>query len=291
MKKLEHRNVVPIYQVLQGPAADSFIIVMQFCDGGTAKDVSKTNVISLPRAKSIIRDTSIGLCYIHNKGFVHRDIKPDNIFLTAAGDVKIGDFGFVTDELLLGFADGAGTPEYIAPETLSSRRCSFQTDVYALGATFLHMTHGDHWFFRSGKKSILNDVNFDGHLWRQISDDYCFLPHIPVTWRNTIKGLINPDIHRRIVSMDAAANAIARLPLVENWICVVAPDIVTWEQEKGRRRIRVEWRDYLTKSDSWVAWSEGIAGGRKMTLGKSDPATPVPKRYRALQKFFETRTV
>jgi serine/threonine protein kinase len=290
MKALEHRNVVPIYQVLMGPKDDTFVIIMQFCDGGSIKSVAESNRIILTDSKRIIRDAGIGLCYIHNKGFLHRDIKPENIFRTSAGELKIGDFGFVTDKLIFGFAGGCGTPEYVAPEVMATSQCSVLTDIYSLGVTFLHLIHGDFWFFRSGKHSLLKEVPFNGQIWRVLSDDYIFLPHIPVEWRNTIKRMTHPNPIKRHQSMEEAVDAISRLPVVENWQCeVVAPDLVSWVLVKGARRVRVEWRDYLSKTESWVAWSEDMAGGRKKTLGKSNAVDTPIKRYRALQTYFSDR--
>lgn len=291
MKALEHRNVVPIYQVVQSQAGDSFAIVMQFCDQGTLGTLPASNRIKLHRAKTIIRDAGIGLSYIHNKGFIHRDIKPDNIFQTSSGDIKIGDFGFVTDKLVFGFSGGAGTPEYIAPEVRHTRKCSSLSDVYSLGVTFLHMTHGDCWFRRKGNGACLKEITFDGQLWDVLSDDYTFLPHIPVEWRNTLKRMCNADSGKRHQSMDEAVNAVSRLPLVEDWECYVTPASVSWSLIKGQRRVRVEWTDYLAKNQAWEAWSEDQTGNRRRALKKSSPSDSPIKRYRSLQEFFASRTL
>ena len=289
MKALEHRNVVPIYQVLQGPNADEFLIVMQYCEGGSVAAVASTNVINLTEVKRLVRDAAIGLCYIHNRGYIHRDIKPDNIFRMSNGDVKIGDFGFVTDKLLLGFVEGAGTPEYIAPEVMKTLKCSILTDVYSLGATFLHLTHGDFWFSRTGKHAILKHLDFKGELWPVIADSYAFLPHVPVSWRKAIKKMTHSDPYKRYPSMEACVDAISRLPIVMDWQCVVARDSVSWSRVKENRVWRVEWKDYFTPTETWVAWSEDLDGTKKKTLGKSKPEDKPSAHYRTLQKWFADR--
>jgi serine/threonine protein kinase len=289
MKALEHRNVVPIYQVLEGSKKDVFIIVMQYCDGGSIESVAANKETNLTEVKRIIRDAGIGLCYIHNMGFIHRDVKPGNILRTSAGDLKIGDFGFVTDKLTFGFAGGAGTPEYVAPEVFTTFQCSVLTDVYSLGVTFLHLIHGNNWFLRTGRYAFLEETAHNGQLWRVLSNNYMFLPHIPLGWRKTIKKMTHPNPSKRHQSMEEAVDAISRLPLVENWQCEVTPNSAFWSLVKGERRVRVEWHDYITKTESWLAWSEGLAGGRPKTLGRSDSADSQIERYRALQTFFADR--
>lgn len=289
MKALEHRNVVPVYQVLQGQTAEEFLIVMQYCDRGSLSLMPKTNVIRLTVAKKMVLEAGIGLCYMHNKGYIHRDIKPDNIFRNADGEIKIGDFGFVTDQLMLGFAGGAGTPQYVAPEVLKTLQCSTLTDVYSLGVTLLHMTHGDHWFYRSGKDAVLTEIDFQGDLWLTLNDTYRFLPHVPTEWRNVIKKMAHPEPNKRHQSMEAAVNAMSRLPLVVDWDCKVEPDNVTWRFEKGTRVWNVEWTDYCTTKEAWIAWSEDLAGGARRTMGRSVPTDKPQKRYRALQQWFVDR--
>ncbi|MBY3193683.1 protein kinase domain-containing protein [Rhizobium laguerreae] len=226
---------------------------------------------------------------MHNRGYIHRDIKPDNIFRTTKGEIKIGDFGFVTDKLLFGFVGGAGTPQYIAPEVLATLKCSFLTDVYSLGATFLHLAHGDIWFSRAGKNAVLKHINFNGETWPVIADEYAFLPHIPVSWRKVIKKMTSGDPAKRYQSMESCVDAISRLPVVADWQCEVKTDSVSWSLVKGGRMWRVQWDGYFTPKESWVAWSEDLDGKRKKTLGKSDHRDKPSKHYKSLQKWFVDR--
>jgi len=289
LKALEHDNVVRIFQVSQSPSGDEFVIVMEFCEGKSARQLTETNMVHLPRAKAVIRDAAIGLNFIHGNKYLHRDIKPDNILLKASGRAKLGDFGFVTDDLQLGFATPYGTAIYWAPEVLGENACSELSDVYSLGVTFVNLVSGDRWLLREGKGCLLQ-IDADGNPC--LKPKIFLLPHIPLTWRNTMAKLCRHEAANRCQSLSAAVNAIARLPAVEPWTCNVGEDVIQWSLEKGKRRVRVEWRNYLGRpGEHWTAWSEEISGGgrRAMAMGKKGDKWQAV--YGSLQSFFASRTV
>lgn len=289
LKALEHDNVVKIHQVLRTTNADEFLIVMEYCEGRSVRQLTEKNVISLPEAKGIIRDAAIGLNYIHGNKYLHRDIKPDNLLLKASGRTKLGDFGFVTDDLQFGFATPYGTAIYWAPEVLAERVCSELSDVYSLGVTFVNLVSGDHWFLRDGKGCMLA-AGDDGEPY--LKPKMSYLPHIPVAWRNTINKLCRPDTANRCQSLSAAVNSIARLPAVEPWMCRVGDDVIQWELIKGKRRVRVEWSDYLGRpGERWAAWSEDLSGGGRRSIASSDKDDKWKAVYGSLQSFFASRTM
>ncbi len=289
LKALEHDNVVKFHQVLRTPDADEFLIVMEYCEGKSARQLTGANVVSLPRAKAIIRDTAIGLNYIHGNGYLHRDIKPDNILLKADGRAKLGDFGFVTDDLQFGFATPYGTAMYWAPEVLAEQACSELSDVYSLGVSFLNLVSGDQWFLRDGKGCLLAEGdNGDPYL----KPKMLFLPHVPPAWRNTIAKLCRRETMNRCQSLGAAVNSIARLPAVEPWICTIEEEVIRWELVKGTRRVRVEWQSYLGRpGEHWSAWSEDMSGKGRRTIAVSHRGDKWKAIYTALQSFFASRAV
>lgn len=289
LKALEHDHVVKIYQVLERPAADEFLIVMEFCEGKSVRQLTETNIVSLPQAKGIIRDAAIGLNYIHGNKYLHRDIKPDNVLLKANGRAKLGDFGFVTDDLQFGFATPYGTAIYWAPEVLREQACSEISDVYSLGVTFVNLVSGDLWFLREGKGSLLA-MGADGDPF--LKSGMTFLPHVPTAWRNTIAKLCRSNPEHRCPSLSAAVNSIARLPPVEPWICTIEDDIIRWELDKGKRRVRVEWTHYLGRpGEQWSAWTENLDGGGRRSMANCDKNAKWKEVYSSLQRFFAGRTV
>lgn len=288
LKALEHRNTVKVHQVLMAVAGSEFLIVTEYCEDKSAREKAAANCFTLKQMKHIAREAALGLNYIHGQGYLHRDIKPDNILLKANGEVKVGDFGFVTDKLQFGFATPYGTPCYWAPEVRVEKACSELSDVYSLGATLLNLVSGDLWFFRQGRGQIFKE-DADGYPF--IASDMLFLPHITTPWRNTIKRLIRADKDKRCASMSEAVNLISRLPIVEDWTCEVGPDEINWTMNKDGRRFRVRWEKYLRNGESWVAWSEAHNGSGKRTLAKSNSTDKWMKKYRSLQHFFEKRTL
>lgn len=287
LRALEHRNVVRVHQVLQEPSQAEFLIVMEFCEGGSVRQLTKTNEIILSRAQRITRDAAIGLSYIHNQGFLHRDIKPDNILLDLQGEAKVADFGLVTDQLLAGLASAAGTPYYLAPEVADDFICSAISDVYSLGVTFLNLLHGDHWFLRTGTGEFFDTSG----RFPKLSPKLLYLPHIPKSWRLSVGRLTRLSSLDRCQSMDAALNLVSRLQAVENWVCRVEPDRVTWtlEPSRGGRRVRVDWENYFRRGETWCAWTEDRTGQSKRTLERSNKGESSKETYRRLQAFFESR--
>jgi serine/threonine protein kinase len=99
--------------------------------------------------------TRLGMAYVHAQGLIHRDIKPQNLFLATGDVLKIGDFGLATarsgglsgtitdtmDSRNASLTSEIGTPVYAAPETLSSGKYSAKVDVYSIGICFFEMIY------------------------------------------------------------------------------------------------------------------------------------------------------
>ncbi|RUM13486.1 serine/threonine protein kinase [Rhizobium phaseoli] len=289
LKALEHGHVVKIHHVLRSKGDEEFLLVMEYCEGKSARQVTEKNVVFLSEAKRIICEAAIGLNYIHGHGYLHRDIKPDNILLKGDGHVKVGDFGFVTDDLQFGFATPYGTAVYWAPEVLGEKACSQLSDVYSLGVTFINLLSGDHWFFRQGKNCVI-EVDAEGEP--RLSSKMLYLPHIPLPWRMLANKLCKPSANDRCPSLGAAVNSITKLPPVEPWTCTVGEDKIAWALTKGKRRVRVEWEGYLGQpGENWRAWSEDLSGNAKRSLKASAKGDKTKAMYSSLQSFFAERAV
>ena len=140
---LSHPGIVAVHDY--GREEGVGYIVMEYVEGAPL-----SSVIPLPvdRAVVIARRVLEALAYAHRRGVVHRDVKPENILVDAAGAVKVTDFGIA--RLVSGDADPgitavgrvAGTPRYLAPEALAGAAPDPRMDVYAVGIVLREMVMG-----------------------------------------------------------------------------------------------------------------------------------------------------
>ncbi|HBZ96528.1 MAG TPA: hypothetical protein DEO57_01630 [Phycisphaerales bacterium] len=141
MGQINHPNTVTIYDV--GEYESSLYLVMEKGEGGTAwKLIDDSERVPWIRAVQIIIDACEGLDAAHRRGLIHRDIKPDNILLTAEGAGKLTDFGLAlapnTDDVA-GAGRIVGTPHYMSPEQCGRGEVDHRSDLYSLGGTFHHL--------------------------------------------------------------------------------------------------------------------------------------------------------
>uniref|UniRef100_A0A0N5CHN6 Protein kinase domain-containing protein n=1 Tax=Strongyloides papillosus TaxID=174720 RepID=A0A0N5CHN6_STREA len=108
--------------------------------------------------KFVIREVACEISYLHQKRVIHRDIRPDNIFLTKDMNVKIGDFGNAVKDVdsVDKFLKASGTPSHLSPESLDGTGYSFDVGVWALGTTLYEMIVG-HYPFDNTVDSVLYD--------------------------------------------------------------------------------------------------------------------------------------
>lgn len=135
---VEHPHVMTIYQV--GEENDLPFIVMQRLDGHTLSEYrERAGRVPVAEVLRIGRESAEGLAAAHRLGLVHRDIKPDNIFLVGSKrQVKIIDFGLARDAAEDGAkltVDGAvvGTPAYMSPERIAEQEIDARGDIFGLG--------------------------------------------------------------------------------------------------------------------------------------------------------------
>ena len=154
--KLSHPNIVTSHDAEQ--AGDVHFLVMEYVDGVNLSQIVKDQgALAVAEACDYIRQVSIGLQHAHERGMVHRDIKPHNLMVTKDGTVKVLDFGLASlaPETVFGpetnegcgdlTAAGAimGTPDFISPEQADdARTADIRSDIYSLGATLYFLLSG-----------------------------------------------------------------------------------------------------------------------------------------------------
>ncbi len=144
---LNHRHIVSAIDV--GTSRGWHYLVMEFVDGPTLQAVlDERGKLSENAAIRVVFQVCAALRHAHGHGFVHRDVKPDNVILTSKGDAKLCDLGLAKNvdaeaTVLTQMGAAMGTPLYISPEQAKGEDVvDIRADIYALGATFYHAVCG-----------------------------------------------------------------------------------------------------------------------------------------------------
>lgn len=154
--QLSHPNIVTSHDADQ--AGDFHFLVMEYVDGVDLSQVVKDQgTLPIADACEYIRQAATGLQHAHERGMVHRDIKPHNLMVTADGTIKILDFGLASlapeanaspdtaaprSDLTVAGAF-MGTPDFISPEQAKdARQVDIRSDIYSLGATLYYLLSG-----------------------------------------------------------------------------------------------------------------------------------------------------
>ena len=164
--KLNHPNIVQVYDF--GNEGDLSYIVMEYIKGRELKDLfDNKEAIDLKTAFKLMLQLLAALDFAHEAGIVHRDVKPANMMIDAAGNAKLADFGVarVEDPDAAGEKTrvGAviGTPSYMSPEQMQGSPVDRRSDVWAAGVVFYQLLTGQKPFEGSNwalaKKVIMED--------------------------------------------------------------------------------------------------------------------------------------
>ncbi len=143
---LEHPCIVPIYEV--GERGGACYFSMGLVEGGQLDAVAKREPMPIRHAAELIAKLARTVHYAHERGILHRDIKPGNILLDAKGEPHLTDFGLArlveTESTVTRTMEVLGTPSYMAPEQAVGNNAgvSSSTDIYGLGAVLYQLLTG-----------------------------------------------------------------------------------------------------------------------------------------------------
>lgn len=259
LEKAQHSNVVTVYYVCEASKGDAIHLVMEYCPGGSLEKPYRAGPLPPDNVLKIAREACLGLGSLHSRGMIHRDIKPGNILLDRRGRAKISDFGFVTDEIVEGYAVGGGYRDHLAPEYYSDGVSSIRTDIWALGMTLYRLLHGHAWYSMSpAPRTLVADGNF--------ADSLKWLPHISKGWRRLIRSMLHDDPSARPAHASYVLRALARIDRCD-WVPTVDQDNVTWSRSANGRKIEVRLTTHSPRSHSWEAISAPMGAGRQRSLG------------------------
>ena len=199
---LQHPNVVTIYDF--GETEGHLFIAMEFIEGtDLEKLLLRETEIPLPAKLEIMIDVLNGLSYAHRRGIVHRDIKPANIRIDSEGHARIMDFGVahLATSNLTGTGVMMGTPNYMAPELITTGDVTPAADLFSTGAVLYEL-------LTSAKPFAADTLH--RVLFRIVSDPPPDLletaPHLPPALAKIIAKSLSKDLAYRYHTANEMAN-------------------------------------------------------------------------------------
>ncbi|HVX87923.1 MAG TPA: protein kinase, partial [Gemmatimonadales bacterium] len=237
---LQHPNIVSILRV--GAAGDLAYIVMAYVDGGSLADrMARQGQLPFNEAVRVAREVASALAAAHRRGFLHRDVKPQNILLDSeTGRALVVDFGIAgavagsqtsgpEDDRLTGFGMVVGTPRYMSPEQASgSRDLGPGSDLYALGIVFYEMLAGSYPYHLSNPTGTAA-----AHLVQAPIPLRGKRPDLPLAVELLVDRLLAKDPEKRMRSGDEVVQALDGLLSPTATSAIQAPPVPAGTRRRG----------------------------------------------------------
>jgi serine/threonine-protein kinase PpkA len=142
--QLTHPNILAVYDI--GSAGHSYYLAMEYVPGGDLKHRVRQGALPPEQALAILKQIAAALGYAHQKGFVHRDVKPENILFREDGTAVLTDFGIAkavgSGTKMTGTGMTIGTAHYMSPEQARGKGVDGRSDLYSLGIVLFEMLTG-----------------------------------------------------------------------------------------------------------------------------------------------------
>jgi predicted ATPase/DNA-binding SARP family transcriptional activator len=208
LARLNHPNVVQIYDVLHDERRDCFLLVTEYVEGMDLESMfAEGYTLSLELIIEVAQGVLCALRYLHEQGVVHRDVKPGNIRITnTEPGVKLLDFNLAElKSILQGGTDYvAGTPAYMSPEQIAGRPVDGRADLYALGVILYQMVAGGRLPFEYADE----DEMMDAHRYAVPSPLSQCAPTVPPALEQVVMRLLGKDPEERYPSAEAVLEAL-----------------------------------------------------------------------------------
>ncbi|MBL8959233.1 MAG: protein kinase [Gemmatimonadetes bacterium] len=224
--QLEHPNIVSLHAIKK--LNNGLALVMQIVPGMTLKAALAAGPMAGERAESILKDIARALAYAHRCGVVHRDVKPENIFLDdVTGRALLSDFGVarsITENTeLTATGTAIGTPTYMSPEQIDGGALDGRSDLYALGMVGWEMLSGQRPWMGESLYSVIYRQKHD-----QPTPLDVLRPDVPPRLQFLIEGLLPKRAEHRWPS---AARFLTLLTTTEK-----LPGFKEWQAAAKKRR-------------------------------------------------------
>jgi serine/threonine protein kinase len=208
--QLNHPNIATIYSIEQ--EADKLFIAMELVEGESLAAVLSHGVLEPVEAVRIIRQVAEALAEAHDKGIVHRDIKPDNVIVGKRG-VKVLDFGIAkqitatTDTPTLTQAGLiVGTPFYMSPEQALGRPVDARSDLFSVGVVLYEMLAGKRPFEGESVTETMMNI-----IMQEPVEISTVVPKVPPSLADVINRALQKKPERRFGSAGEMGDALAKV--------------------------------------------------------------------------------
>src|SRR5436190_2601067 len=213
MAALNDPHIIQIYFIGEDEGQPYF--AMEFIEGESLSSyLKREGKLSPQNAAKVIHQTALGLATAHDKGVIHRDIKPGNLMLTARGNVKIADFGIAlsTQDLgkkLTSTGEFVGTPGYLSPEVCTGNPVDQRSDIFSLGIVLFEVLTGRMPFTDESPLGLLLEV-----VRAEIPDVRVLNADVDPQMVEILKRMTAKDPAQRYASCHELADALAAHPLM-----------------------------------------------------------------------------
>ena len=217
--KLDHPNIIPIYRVES--EAGLVYFVMKYVTGRSLEELLEKGPLPIDLARRVLREAALALGHAHQRGIVHRDVKPANIMLETDGRVVLTDFG-ISKALeggsgFTGTGTIIGTPHYMAPEQAKGLEVDGRADQYALAIV--------------GHQILTGKQPFDGSahsiLYKQVFEPpppmLAIRPDVPRDISSALERALSKEPGQRFPTMEEFATALTSERRTDSRTLVSAP--------------------------------------------------------------------
>jgi len=289
--QLEHPNLVKVLyaDVVTHNGEKIVVIVMDYFENGSIiQKFNKKDFIPIPDAINYLIDVLRGLEYLHEKNFLHGDIKPKNILIGSKGEGILTDYGISCSapDLIPVTSKNAYTL-HIAPETLLQRQICVQTDIYQMGMTAFRLLNGN-----ASINQIFEDVGEDKYFELVLSGNLIkqenYLPFIPRNLKAIINKAIHPNPSKRYQSALEMRRAFEHLKCQGYWTC---DSIGNFEGRTGKYIYRIQINQTEDGTFDFLVHKKNSSNGREITAQKFCHKNLLENQLDKISKEFMQRVV
>ena len=207
--RVDHPFIVGLKYAFQ--TREKLYFVLDYCPGGELfYHLGKAKKFSEDRARFYAAEITLALEYLHKKGIVYRDLKPENVLLTEEGHVRLTDFGLSKEGISQadrGAQSFCGTPEYLAPEILNRTGHGQAVDWWSLGALLYEMLTGWPPFYCRDQERLFNKI-------KKSAVD--IPPNLTPDTADILQKLLQKDPKRRLGGDSTDAEAVKKHPFFQS---------------------------------------------------------------------------